>query len=138
MCESERLATQEHADSTGKRGLSQIPVISAQKVSQDFVPEGGSVCHHGWGLLLIVGACIQPVPCVCTSPADGMEKVRGQTNLRLKTGSIALWLVRSLSRFKLSEPHLENGSNNEILYIILPSLCHAQELTYLKKKKISK
>lgn len=68
MYESERLATQEHADSAGKGGLSQTHVISARKVSQDFVPEGGSVCHHGWGLLLTVGACIQPVPCVSPVP----------------------------------------------------------------------
>lgn len=56
MCESEGPATQVHADSDWKTRLYQKQVIAAQDKAHHFALEGGSVCHHAWGLLLMARA----------------------------------------------------------------------------------
>lgn len=77
MCESERPATQVHADSAWKRRFYQNYVIFVQEVSQDFVLQGGSVCHHRWGSLLMARAGFQPfllwLPNTRSVPAQMME-----------------------------------------------------------------
>ena len=68
-----------------------------------------------------------------------MEKVRARDSNRLEDWSHDFMSYENLiRRFELLNlfSHLENGGNNEILYIILPITCHTQQL--LRKKKILK
>lgn len=98
MCESERPATQVHADSAWERRLDQNPIISAQGVSRDFVFQGGSVCITSGPRrsppAFAPGAAQHAL---WTSPVDGLKRQGpwDQTDLRLKTGFVVWWLVRT-------------------------------------------